>query len=69
MAFHATNRSIRTSDGLRSCGATFFLMSDWFLETEEPCLLALEMDVARETEVASWFMFEFRGATDVTELA
>lgn len=54
IAFQATKRSMSTSDGLRSCGAMFFLMRDWFLEMVEPCLLALEMDVARETEPVSF---------------
>lgn len=54
MTFQAMKRSMRTSEGFRSWGAIFFLMSDWFLETVEPCLLAREMDVAREREALSF---------------
>jgi len=31
-------------------------MRDWFLEIEEPCLLALEMEVALDKEAVSWFI-------------
>jgi Phosphate transport (Pho88) len=48
---------MRTSEGLRSCGAMFFLIRDWFLDRAEPCLLVLEMDVARDMEAASWWRF------------
>lgn len=55
--FQATKRSIRMSDGFKSCGAIFFFIRDWLRETEEPCLLALDIEVAREREAAvSWFM-------------
>ena len=34
----------------------FFLMRDWLRDMVEPCLLAREIDVAREIEAASWFI-------------
>lgn len=54
MAFHATNRSMRRSDGRRSCGATFFLISDCALERVEGVFEMRDTDVARETDAASW---------------
>ena len=34
----------------------FFLIRDWFLETEDPCLLARDMEVARDNDAVSWFI-------------
>jgi hypothetical protein len=34
----------------------FFLMSDWLRDMVEPCLLAREMEVARDMDAPSWFM-------------
>ena len=56
MAFHATKRSIRTSEGRRSCGAMFFLMRDWERDIVEPCLLAREIDVALDIDAASFIL-------------
>jgi hypothetical protein len=53
MAFQATNCSIRTSEGRRSCGVIFFLMRDWERDMVEPCLLAREIEVALDIEAAS----------------
>jgi hypothetical protein len=55
MAFQATKRSIRTSEGRRSCGAMFFLIRDCERDTED-LRLALDMDVAREMDWLSWFI-------------
>ena len=54
MAFQAMKRSIRTSEGRRSCGAMFFLMRDWERDMVEPCLLAREIDVALDIDAASF---------------
>ena len=59
MTFHATKRSMRISLGLRSCGATFFLMRLWLRETAEPCLLVRDIEVAREREAASLWLWLF----------
>lgn len=60
MAFHATKRSIKISEGRKSCGAMFFLINDCERESVEPCLLALDNDVAREIETVSLFMTEVK---------
>lgn len=56
ITFHATNLSINTSEGLKSCGAIFFLMSDWLLLTVEPCRLAREMEVCRDIDAVSFIV-------------
>lgn len=56
MTFHATNLSINTSEGLKSCGAMFFFMSDWLLLTVEPWRLAREMEVWREMDAVSFMV-------------
>jgi hypothetical protein len=56
MAFHAMKRSIRTSEGRRSCGAMFFLMRDWERDMVEPCLLAREIEVALDIDAASFIL-------------
>jgi hypothetical protein len=34
----------------------FFFMRDWFREMDDPCLLALDIEVARDNEAVSWFI-------------
>ena len=55
IAFQATNRSIRMSDGRKSWGEVFFLIRDWERETED-LRLALETEVALDIDPASWFI-------------
>lgn len=69
-AFHAVKRSMRMSEGRRSCGAMFFWMSDWLREMVEPCLLALlagrEMEAARDMDTVS-FMVGWKGKRGAEE--
>jgi hypothetical protein len=53
MAFQAVKRSMRTSDGRRSCGAVAFWTSDWARDLVERWLVR-ETDVARESEAPSF---------------
>jgi hypothetical protein len=52
IAFQAINRSIRMSDGRKSCGEVFFLMRDWERETVD-LRLALETEVALDIDAVS----------------
>lgn len=64
--FHAENRSMRMSEGRRSCGAMFFLMRLCCLDTVEPCRL-LARDVARDIETESlWRFMVLRSQTTAT---
>lgn len=52
--FHPTKRSMRMSDGRRSLGAIFFLMSDWLRLIVELLWLAWEIEVTRESDAPSF---------------
>lgn len=65
MIFQAENRSMRMSDGRRSCGAIFFLIKLCCLDTDEPCLL-LARDVARDMETESLLRFMMLSSSGTT---
>ena len=68
MTFHAVKRSMRMSEGRRSFGAMFFLMSDCCLDTAEPALLLpLEIDVALDNETLSFMAASMVVAVVVVE--
>jgi hypothetical protein len=67
ITFHVTKRSMRTSEGLSSCRAVFFLIKDWPLDMPELCLLPLERDVARETEPSWVVMVRWSGIVPMVD--
>ncbi len=53
---------MRMSAGFRSYVAMFFLMRLWFRETVEPCLLARDIEAARDTDGDGfgWWLTDMR---------